>query len=115
MPDDSLGLFDAQRLDFSTFQRSRLRIGLMRKRILAPMLTLVGLLPATSQPGAAQAVSQPGNAYVPTESQRIRRAINTQNWDDGGELTHYAYLHMSEVFPTADIHRHGPISVLEEA
>lgn len=75
------------------------------------MLALLGFIPLMSQPSAAQASS----AYVPTEGQRIRRAINLQNWDDGGDLTHYVYLHTSEIFPTADIHRAGPISALVEA
>lgn len=87
----------------------------MRTRILMPMLALMVLLPLANHPRAAQTSSQASSAYVPTENQRIRRAINIQNWDDGGELTHYAYLHMSEVFPTADISRSGPISPLVEA
>ncbi len=90
----------------------------MRRRVarilvLAPTLIIMNLL--ISGPGSAQAPSQAGRVYSPTESERLRRAVNVQNWDDGGELTHFAYLHTSEVFLTADIHRKSSVSTLEEA
>jgi CubicO group peptidase (beta-lactamase class C family) len=87
----------------------------MRIRILMTMLAITGLLRVMSRPTYAQAPNPAASAYVPTESQRIRRAINLQNWDDGGDLTHYAYLHTSEIFPVAGIHRSGLSSALVEA
>src|SRR5215470_283556 len=89
------------------------KAALMRRCISLPILTAIGLVTVTNRPSVAQPAPQA--AYVPTENQRIRRAINLENWDDGGESTHYAYLHMSEVFPTASIHRNGPISPLVDA
>ncbi len=40
------------------------------------------------------------------------RDFTFQNWSDGGEIMHYAFLHMSEFFTQAIIHRTGPISSL---
>ena len=90
----------------------------MRRRVarisvLAPTLVIMNLL--LSGPGSAQVPSHVSRVYSPTEAERLRRAVNIQNWDDGGELTHFAYLHTSEVFLTADIRRKGLESRLEEA
>jgi CubicO group peptidase (beta-lactamase class C family) len=70
---------------------------------------------ATNSASKAQVQSQTTRVYTPTESERLRRAVNVQNWDDGGELTHFAYLHVSQIFLTEDIHRKSSVSVLEEA
>ena len=35
-----------------------------------------------------------------------------QNWSDGGEIMHYAFLHMSQFFTHAVIHRTGPVAEL---
>ncbi len=52
--------------------------------------------------------------YTATEAAHLRRSVTLQNWDDGGEVSRFAYLHISEIFPTAVIHRGGPVSPLEE-
>lgn len=43
------------------------------------------------------------------EAARLRRAVNLENWDDGGELSRFAYLNVSQVFPTTVVRRGGPI------
>jgi CubicO group peptidase (beta-lactamase class C family) len=58
----------------------------------------------------AQSPGPPG--YGADEAGRLRRAITLENWDDGGELSRYAYQHVSEIFPVALIGRGGPIAPL---
>lgn len=58
----------------------------------------------------AQSPGPPG--YGADEAGRLRRAITLENWDDGGELSRYAYQHVSEIFPVAVIRRGGPIAPL---
>jgi CubicO group peptidase (beta-lactamase class C family) len=53
--------------------------------------------------------------YSAADAARLRRAITLQNWDDGGERSHFAYLHISEIFPTAVIQRSGMVSMLDRA
>ncbi len=43
---------------------------------------------------------------------RNHRAFSHRNWSDGGEIMHYTFLHMSEFFTQALIHRSGAISEL---
>ena len=38
------------------------------------------------------------------EAARLRRAVTLENWDDGGELSRFAYLNVSQIFPS----RGGP-------
>jgi len=80
------------------------RVAYIVKQIAAVILLML----ATNVASKAQIQSQASRVYTPTESERLRPAINVQNWDDGGELTHFAYLHVSQVFLTEDIHRNGP-------
>ena len=87
------------------------RVAYIVKQIAAVMVLML----ATNLASKAQVRSQTTRLYTPTESERLRRAVNVQNWDDGGELTHFAYLNVSQIFLTEDIHRKGPVSVLEEA
>ncbi|MFN2622036.1 MAG: serine hydrolase domain-containing protein [Chthoniobacterales bacterium] len=35
--------------------------------------------------------------------------MTVQNWDKGGPLSHWAYIHLSEIFPSAIIRRGGPV------
>lgn len=42
----------------------------------------------------------------------FRARVNTENWDDGGDLSHWVYLHMSEVFPASVVRRAGPVREL---
>lgn len=44
---------------------------------------------------------------------QYHRSFTLGNWDDGGDLSHFVYLHPSQFFRTAMIHRHGPVSKLE--
>lgn len=38
-----------------------------------------------------------------------RAQVTVENWDKGGAVSHWVYTHVSEVFPSAVIHRGGPI------
>ena len=62
--------------------------------------------------GSANAQSPGPSGYGADEAGRLRRAITLDNWDDGGELSRYAYQHVSEIFPVAVIPRGGPIAPL---
>lgn len=59
---------------------------------------------------SAGSAGPPG--YSADETARLRHAITLENWDDGGELSRFAYLHVSEIFPVAVVRRGGPISAL---
>ena len=48
-------------------------------------------------------------------SSAMRPEVTVKNWDKGGELSHWVYLHSSEVFPAAVVRREGPIVELPEA
>ncbi len=69
------------------------RVAYIVKQIAAVMVLML----ATNLASKAQVRSQTTRLYTPTESERLRRAVNVQNWDDGGELTHFAYLHVSQI------------------
>jgi len=55
------------------------------------------------------------HGYIASDAERLRRGITLQNWDDGGELSPFAYFRTLEIFTTAVIHRSGPVSMLEAA
>jgi len=58
---------------------------------------------------SAQSPGPPGQSA--DEAGRLRRSVTLENWDDGGELSHFAYQHISEVFPVAVIGRgSGPVA-----
>ncbi|MFL6299793.1 MAG: serine hydrolase domain-containing protein [Terriglobales bacterium] len=38
-----------------------------------------------------------------------REQVTVENWDKGGALSHWVYTHISDVFPTATIHRAGSV------
>jgi hypothetical protein len=44
----------------------------------------------------------------------LRRSVTIANRDDGDETSHFAYLHTSELFPTAIVDRRGSVSMPEE-
>ena len=50
--------------------------------------------------------------YTAEDAFGNHREFTYQNWSDGGEIMHYAFLHMSEFFTQAVIHRSGSISQL---
>lgn len=43
----------------------------------------------------------------------LRPLVNAKTWDDGGAISHFVYLHSSEVFPAAVIKRSGPVSAMK--
>jgi len=45
----------------------------------------------------------------------MRDQVTIENWDKGGEVTHWVYLHPSEVFPAGVVRREGPVVELPEA
>ncbi len=49
------------------------------------------------------------------EASRLRRAVTLENWDDGGELSRFAYGHVSEIFPVAVVRRGGVVAPLPVA
>jgi len=50
--------------------------------------------------------------YTQAEMQHWHNAVTLANWSNGGDVMRYAFLHMSEFFPHAIIHRDGAISQL---
>ncbi len=43
-----------------------------------------------------------------------RAQVTVENWDKGGPISHWVYTHLSEVFPSAMVHRGGAILDLPE-
>jgi hypothetical protein len=41
----------------------------------------------------------------PAVPSAMRAQVTVENWDKGGAVSHWTYLHVSEVFPTAIIRR----------
>lgn len=63
---------------------------------------------------ASESVSPRSDTACPVnDATRLHRAYTLENWDDGGEVSHFVYAHLSQFFPTAVIHRRGPVSELE--
>ncbi len=52
------------------------------------------------------------SAYGAERSFKNHAEFSLRDWSDGGEIMHYTFLHMSEFFTQALIHRAGPISEL---
>lgn len=62
---------------------------------------------------AITGAGRPVDPQSAAELDRVMRAqVNRQSWDDGGEVSHWAYLHTSEVFPVAAVGRAGPVREL---
>jgi CubicO group peptidase (beta-lactamase class C family) len=89
------------------------KIKLVRLLILNFLLAAVMLIEWRTCIAESPVTSK--QTFAPTEDTRIRRTINNVNWDDGGEITHYVYLHTSEIFQTAVISARTPATPLEEA
>jgi CubicO group peptidase (beta-lactamase class C family) len=54
--------------------------------------------------------------FSPEEVERLGRDVNLENWDDGGELSRFAFLSIPKIFPTAVIRRgDGEVLALETA
>jgi CubicO group peptidase (beta-lactamase class C family) len=71
-----------------------------RALVLCSLAVLAGSLMA----GAADR-----RGYSAAEAARLRRAVNLESWDDGGELSRFAYLNISQIFPVAVLRRAGPV------
>jgi CubicO group peptidase (beta-lactamase class C family) len=53
---------------------------------------------------------EPAPSISSVDHQRSLRAqVNLKNWDEGGELTHWVFLHPGEVFPAAVVRRAGAV------
>jgi CubicO group peptidase (beta-lactamase class C family) len=48
-------------------------------------------------------------------SSAMRKEVTVENWDKGGEMSHWVYLHPSEVFPAGVVRREGAVLDLPEA
>jgi CubicO group peptidase (beta-lactamase class C family) len=61
--------------------------------------------------GCAPSSNPEGPAFRPEEAERLEREVNLENWDDGGELSRFAFLSIPKIFETAVIRR-GDAEVL---
>ena len=61
--------------------------------------------------GCAPSSNPEGSAFRPEEAERLEREVNLENWDDGGELSRFAFLSIPKIFETAVIRR-GDAEVL---
>lgn len=86
----------------------------MLPRALLVVLATCCIVSPTRGPGDQAQTANP-ESYASTEAARLRRAVTLQNWDDGGDVSRFVYLHASEIFPSAVIHRNGPLSELAVA
>lgn len=55
------------------------------------------------------------SSYDLDSARTFHEETTLQNWSDDPRLMHYSFLHMSEFFPHAIIHRNEPASELDEA
>ncbi|MDX1482231.1 MAG: serine hydrolase domain-containing protein [Woeseiaceae bacterium] len=78
--------------------------------MIRPVYTLIFCLLATGL-AADEAYREPTLA----QAQTFRNAWTIDNWDDGGPLTHYVFLNMSEFWPHSVIDRHGPVRAFERS
>jgi CubicO group peptidase (beta-lactamase class C family) len=81
---------------------------LLHFRRLVPGVLLFGLTP-----GVIEAQDTAG--YSPEQSREFHARWTDSNWDDGGELSRYVFLHMAEFWPHAVIHRSGVVRELPAA
>lgn len=78
-----------------------------RQAALALGLSLAAL-------GALSASAAPAPGPTRHEAAEFHRAWTLENWDDGGALMRYVFLHMPQFWPHALIHRHGKVRPLPE-
>jgi CubicO group peptidase (beta-lactamase class C family) len=83
-----------------------------RRRNAASFAILVGVVLISSAGAGAGAEGPKG--YSAEETGRLRRAVTLENWDDGGAISRFVYLHVSEIFPVAVVRRGGPVAPLAE-
>lgn len=61
-----------------------------------------------------QVLAQPYAGYTIEEIQAINEKWNLDNWDDGGEISHYIHLNMSEFWTQSTIRKAGVTNKLKE-
>lgn len=70
---------------------------------------MIGLTPRAIVPlalsGAIACTRTEVRESPPDESTRLEREVNLENWDDGGEISHFAFLSIPKIFKTAVIAR----------
>lgn len=71
-----------------------------------PALVVLSML----LPAAASCLAQDSGPTV-ERAMELRRQVNRESWDNGGELSRFVYLHSSEVFAAAIVKRSGPVRV----
>lgn len=74
-------------------------VSILQMKIAALLISLLVLLQGQSSPTARRPYD-------------VRREITVQNWDEGGDRSRWVYLHASEVFPAAILHRGGAVRAL---
>jgi CubicO group peptidase (beta-lactamase class C family) len=57
--------------------------------------------------GCAPSPSSEEAVFSPEQAERLGREVNVENWDDGGEISRFAFLSIPKIFPTAVIPRGG--------
>jgi CubicO group peptidase (beta-lactamase class C family) len=87
----------------------------MLRRLILMLLPFAMSINVIADTGSAQSSDQSAEQYEPTDAMSSRRAVTIDNWDDGGAVSRYVYLHTSEIFPTATIFRGRAVIPLEEA
>lgn len=84
------------------------------------VLIAAGSLPSiassqqTYSPGSRPPETEKAFSLSPLDYERYLTTVNLKNWDDGGDLSRFVYLHTSLVFPAANVRRDGPVSVLRQ-
>lgn len=90
--------------------REALRVQLV-EAALQPRARLATLMLFASLPLHAQVSDAPSPAGA-AASPSLRAQVTTANWDKGGAISHWAYTHLSEVFPAAVVRRGGVVREL---
>ena len=67
--------------------------------------------------GRARGHAEPGcwGCYSAKEIEDLRAQLSLSNWDRGGELSRFAFLHAPLFFRTSVLHRAGPVAALDWA
>lgn len=87
---------------------------LLSRFVLIFLLNAISIVPVASTNRPAEPLQDRSQEYEPTDVARLRRAVTIENWDDGGNISRFAYLHTSEIFPTAAIYKGTNVMPLEE-
>jgi hypothetical protein len=88
---------------------------MLSRSILIVLSATCCLILAILEIRSDQTESASTKPYQATASAQLRQAVTIRNWDDGGDISRFAYLHTSEVFTSAVVHRSGQVSELPVA